>query len=118
MAFISSSNLTEDNPDGNAEVWLVDYDTQATVHPSPNAPTTLMWPPDPRAVRYDVIRGDATNLQAGPGNTVDLGTVVCLENDSIDTHTIGFEDSTQPIRGQVLFFLYRGTCTFTLNTLL
>ena len=59
-------------------------------------------------LRYDVIRGDVANLQHSGGN-VDLGTVVCLENDSGDTNTVGFEDTANPAPGQAFFYLFRGS---------
>ncbi len=43
------------------------------------------------------------------GSTVDLGTVVCLEDDSPGPDIQGFGDSVTPSSGQVFFYLYRGT---------
>jgi hypothetical protein len=42
------------------------------------------------------------------GGTVDLGAVVCVEDDSEDATTVGHEDPVQPSAGQVLFYLFRG----------
>jgi Tol biopolymer transport system component len=109
VAFVTTTNLSGGNADRSTEAWLADFEMLTTTRPSPEAPTVLEWDPDPHAVRYDIIRGDIDNLQPGASNAVDLGTVVCLENDSIDTNTIGFEDSAQPTQGQAFFFLYRGT---------
>jgi hypothetical protein len=93
-----------------SDLWLADFETPATIRPSPEAPTVVEWDPDPRALHYDVIRGDVANLTAGPGNTVDLGTVVCLENDTVNTTTAGADaDADQPAPGRVFFFLRRWT---------
>lgn len=40
---------------------------------------------------------------------MDLGPVACIEDNSTDTHTAGFEDAAQPSPGHVLFYLVRGT---------
>ena len=45
------------------------------------APTILRWEDDPRAHRYDAVRGDLGALRNNKGS-VDLGEVVCLENDT------------------------------------
>ena len=55
-----------------------------------------------------MIRGDVASVASGAPGTTDLGTVVCIEDDSDDTSTSGFEDAFQPVSGQVLFYLYRG----------
>jgi hypothetical protein len=102
--------LTGEDIPNSQDLWLSDFDTAATIRPSAEAPTVVEWDPDPRALHYDVIRGDVAVLAAGPGNTVDLGTVVCLENDTINTNTAGAEaDVDQPGPGQVFFFLRRWT---------
>ena len=72
------------------------------------APTPLSWDPDPQSVRYDVVRGDVASL-AMAGSTVDLGSVTCVEDDSPDNATFGYEDALQPNPGQCFFYLYRGT---------
>ena len=71
----------------------------------------LTWDPSPGSIRYDVIRGSITGL-AIAGSTVDLGPVVCLEDDSPDNHTQGFEDAAIPAPGEAFFFLYRGSIGF------
>jgi hypothetical protein len=68
----------------------------------------VRWDPPPWALSHDVIRGDVANLAPGTGGTVDLGPVVCIEDDSTDATTVGFEDTVQPTQGEVLFYLYRG----------
>jgi Tol biopolymer transport system component len=72
------------------------------------SPTLVTWDPSPGVFRYDVIRGSVGNL-ALLASTVDLGTVVCLEDDSPDNHVRGFEDASNPAPGQAFFFLYRGS---------
>jgi hypothetical protein len=56
-----------------------------------------------------VIRGDVDNLAPGTAGSVNLGPVVCLENDSPDSNTLGFEDPVQPPPGHAFFFIYRGS---------
>ena len=77
--------------------------------PSGSAPTVLSWPPEPGPVRYDVLRGDLANVQPGVGETIDLGPVICLEDDSPDADTVGFEDTDDPAPGQVFIYVYRGS---------
>jgi len=90
------------------ELLLADFDTQATIRPGKEAPTVVEWDADPRAVHYDVIRGDVGDLAPGAGDTVDLGTVTCLENDTYNTSTAGADaDTDQPAPGQVFFFVHR-----------
>jgi Tol biopolymer transport system component len=111
--FVSQTAPTGERLPRSYDVWLSDFDTPATIRPSAETPTVVEWDPDPRAVSYDVIRGDVANLAAGAGNTVDLGTVVCLENDTFNTNTAGAEaDPVQPAPGQVFFFLRRWTQGF------
>jgi Tol biopolymer transport system component len=110
VVFTCKSDPTGEFIPGTRDLWLADFDTPATIRPSADAPTVVEWDPDPRALHYDVIRGDVASLAAGPGDTVDLGTVVCLENDTINTNTAGAEaDADQPGPGQVFFFLRRWT---------
>ncbi len=74
------------------------------------SPTVLSWTPDPRYVRYDVIRGNVASISSLPGgSSVDLGAVTCLREDSPDPGTGPVGDPAEPLPGQVFFFLYRGT---------
>jgi hypothetical protein len=109
VAFVGAVDATGSNPDLNSEIWIADFTQTARVYVGKDAPTLLSWDPDPRAVRYDVIRGDIAELGDGDGGTVDLGDVICLEDNSPDAHTTGFEDAPQPAPGQAFFFLHRGT---------
>jgi hypothetical protein len=62
--------------------------------------------PNPRATSYDFIRGDVVALSEG-WRGVNLGTVVCLENDSPDSDTAGNEDAAMPDPGEAFFYLSR-----------
>jgi len=106
--FVSSCDLFGINLDGSSEVYFVDRDTPATIRPGKEAPTVVKWDFEPHAVRYDVIRGDVANLGID-GVDIGLGPVFCLENDSLDTNTIGSADVQEPAIGQAFFYLYRGT---------
>ncbi|MDH3285435.1 MAG: hypothetical protein OEQ13_11890, partial [Acidobacteriota bacterium] len=72
------------------------------------APTAISWQLKSGALRYDVARGNVANLAPGVG-TVDLGTVVCIENDSPNVDTVGSEDVVNPLAGEAFFYLWRGT---------
>ena len=56
---------------------------------------------------YDFIRGNLGALSEDPQDGVVLGTVVCLENDSVDPDTVGDEDLGIPAPGQAFFYLGR-----------
>jgi Tol biopolymer transport system component len=109
VAFVGWIDGVGKNGDGSAEVFLADFSATPRIEVSSSDPTVLSWEPDPRGVRYDVVRGDLANLQPGAGGTVDLGPVVCLEDDSPDTTTNGFEDPATPAPDQGYFYLYRFT---------
>ena len=89
-------------------LYLVDQTAKPKFTVGKASPTLLTWDPDPQSIKYDVVRGNVANL-AFNGSTVDLGTVVCLENDSGDNTTAGYEDAVDPAPGQAFFYLYRGT---------
>jgi thermitase len=61
---------------------------------------------NPLATSYDFIRGDLSVLTES-SDGVDLGTVVCLENDSSDPDTTGNEDIGMPLPGGCFFYLSR-----------
>jgi len=100
---------TNVNFDQNAQLWFVDFDAPARIRPGKEAPTLVGWDVEPDSVRYDVIRGDLANLQPGGPGEIDLGPVVCIEDDSPDNDTMGSEDATQPDPGQILFYVRRGS---------
>jgi hypothetical protein len=64
--------------------------------------------PVPPASSYDFIRGELATLAESAAG-VDLGTVVCLENDSPDPDTLGSEDMETPAPGTGFFYLGRFT---------
>jgi Tol biopolymer transport system component len=109
VAFVGFINGAGKNGDGSDELFLADFAATPQWTISKSQPTVLSFEPDPRGVRYDVLRGDLANLAPGAGGTVDLGPVVCLENDSWDASTAGFGDPTLPAPGQGFFFLFRFT---------
>ncbi|MDX1389426.1 MAG: S8 family serine peptidase, partial [Acidobacteriota bacterium] len=62
---------------------------------------------NPIADSYDFVRGDLTALSEGPGG-VDLGSTVCIEDDSADADTAGGnEDTDVPAPGEGFFYLSR-----------
>lgn len=107
--FSGPGDWTDQNGDGSKQIWLVDHSAPAGIRVGEAAPTVVSWDPEPQPLRYDVIRGGVANLHSGANQTVDLGAVVCLEDNSPDTSTLGFEDVLQPAAGQVFFYLYRGS---------
>jgi hypothetical protein len=67
------------------------------------AATRVAWGEVQGALSYDVIRGDLASLRIN-GSNVDLGTVTCIENGSLDTNTTGHEDAAAPAPGRVFFY--------------
>ena len=108
FAFGGFGNVTGQNADLLSEIWVADFAALAGLEVGRASPTVLSWTPEPGPVRYDVIRGDLALVQ-GAGGVIDLGTVVCLEDDSPDADTTGSGDPVDPEPGQVFFFLYRGS---------
>ena len=66
--------------------------------------TVVSWAAVPDAQSYDVIRGELTNVMV-TGELIDLGTVVCIEEDSTDESTLGWEDGELPEPGRAFFYL-------------
>jgi hypothetical protein len=60
----------------------------------------------PGAESYDFVRGDLASLREEPTG-VDVGDVVCLENDSPDPDLAGDEDTATPSPGSAFFYLAR-----------
>ena len=96
------------NPTGRSDTYVVDRDGTAQLAVEAAAPTVVRWDADARFCRYDLVRGDVAQLQEN-GGVVDLGTVVCVEDDSPDVDNVGDEDAGQPLPGQTFFYLFRGT---------
>jgi hypothetical protein len=71
--------------------------------------TLVAWSPVANAQDYDVIRGSLSNLQI-LDDAYGLGDVACIEANSTDEETAGFEDPAEPVAGEVFFYLvqYRG----------
>jgi hypothetical protein len=109
MAVYSGALCTPADPDGNLEIVLIDRTTPPMIRVSPGIdPTVVSWDTESGPVMYDVIRGDLADLSVD-GGAVDLGSVLCIENDSYDPDTVGDEDPVIPASGQGFFYLYRGT---------
>ncbi len=104
-ALAAGGDPVRENPDALPEIFLADLRTRPRIDVSKASPTLVSWTVESGPVRYDVIRGDVAALATG----VDLGAVVCLEDDSPDADTAGFEDPLEPAPAQAFFYLYRGT---------
>ena len=66
--------------------------------------TTVRWNSVPGAESYNVIRGAVSSIRdAGP--VINLGAVVCIENDCLDENTQGHEDAETPNPGEAFFYL-------------
>ena len=53
---------------------------------------------------YDVIRGHLKDI-AETEVVINLGTVVCVEEDSLNEDTLGWEDPEIPVSGEAFFYL-------------
>jgi Tol biopolymer transport system component len=110
VVFSAIGNGAGNNPDDYWDLEFVDYNAPNPPLVSPGlAPTTITFEPEPGSIRYDVIRGDVAELQDAGGGIIDLGTVLCVENDSGDTTTAHYEDQVTPIVGQAFFYAFRGS---------
>ena len=108
VAFWGAGDLLGQNPDQSEEIWLAEFDVEPSFVVGSTRPTLLTWDASPSFVSYDVIRGSLDALRAGPAGTIDLGPVVCIENDSPDASTFGDEDFAEPESNRGFFYLYRG----------
>jgi len=66
--------------------------------------TWVSWPAVSGAESYDVIRGQLNNV-VETGMEINLGTVVCIEANSTDENTLGWEDGSLPEPGQAFFYV-------------
>ncbi len=57
--------------------------------------TLVFWPAVSGAESYDVIRGELNNI-VETSVVINLGTVVCIEANSTDENTLGWEDGELP----------------------
>ncbi|MEE9217993.1 MAG: hypothetical protein V3U98_02910 [Acidobacteriota bacterium] len=71
------------------------------------AATVLRWNFLGTAYRYDVARG-ALGALAFAGDSVDLGLLDCIEEDSANVTSAGDEDTSAPAAGQAFFYVVRG----------
>ena len=105
--FSGLGNFTRENYDIVREIWVIDTTALNSIVLSGPAPTSVSWKQEPGALRYDVVRGDVANLASGGPGITNLGAVVCLEDNTIDTDTVGDEDVSDPAAGQAYFYVYR-----------
>ena len=106
----NATDVTDRSPSGSS-LYRVVPGVAPKIQVGKASPTVVTWDPSPDAIRYDVVRGSISGLSIA-GSTVSLGPVVCLEDDSPDNHTRGFEDAAIPAPGEAFFFLYRGSVGF------
>ena len=66
--------------------------------------TVIFWPAVSGAESYDVIRGELNNI-VETGVVINLGTVLCIEANSINENTLGWEDGALPEPGQAFFYV-------------
>jgi hypothetical protein len=66
--------------------------------------TFISWDVVSGAESYDVIRGELNNVVV-TGSAIDLGTVICIEANSTDEDTLGWEDGELPETGQAFFYV-------------
>ena len=70
--------------------------------------TSFTWDPVPggSGSRYDLVRGNVANL-TGDVNAVNLGPLVCIENDSTDPSSQSHPDTEIPAPNAAFFYLVR-----------
>ncbi len=91
----------------NMQRSLLGAQSVATLRVAGGANTRLVYDvPNPIATSYDFIRGDLDALAFGFAD-IELGDVVCIENDSADPDSAGNEDSENPLPGHAFFYLGR-----------
>ena len=66
--------------------------------------TQVSWTTVQGAVEYNVVRGNLGDLTV-TADSIDLGTVTCIEPGSTDTSTAGDEDPQAPTSGHGFFYL-------------
>ena len=104
--FLGLGDITEQNPDQTPETFLIDLLAPWTLQVSGATSTALSWDAAAGAHTYDACRGSLANLAPGAG-VVNLGPLTCLEQDSPDIDTVGFEDTATPSPGTGFFYLVR-----------
>ncbi len=66
--------------------------------------TVVSWAVVPDAKTYNVIRGELNNV-VDTGVVINLGAVVCIEANSTDESTLGWEDGELPEPGRAFFYV-------------
>jgi Tol biopolymer transport system component len=110
LAIRASGDCDGSNDDRRWGLFRVDAGATSSPLPSGGSgPTVVEWEAEAGGLRYDVVRGDLAALAFDGIGGVDLGPVICVEDESIDTNTIGDEDVLLPVPGQGFFYLHRAT---------
>ena len=68
--------------------------------------TVCSWEAQTGDLSYDVVRGDLSQLAAGPA-TIDLGIVTCISSATANLSTVGDEDADNPLPGDAFFYTMR-----------
>jgi VCBS repeat protein len=92
--------------DGSVSILLNSSQTPSLSLVQAAPGTQASWSAFFEAYSYDLIRGDRSLITQG-ASQVNLGPVVCIENDSPNTDNIGNEDNVTPPLGGVFFYLFR-----------
>ena len=95
-----------DESDGTISIFLNQSQDPTLSMTQAGGGTQVSWPPMFEAVAYDIIRGDRAQMTQNATQVL-LGTVVCIENDSPNTDTVGNEDGVTPPVGTTYFYLFR-----------
>ncbi|MFQ5669488.1 MAG: thrombospondin type 3 repeat-containing protein [Acidobacteriota bacterium] len=84
-----------------------------TVRQSGNG-TVVAWQPVAGGLYYNVIRGGLADVVEG-GAAIRLDPVLCIDSHSLDTSTLGEEDTESPPPGKAFFYLaeYNGGGTMS-----
>ncbi|MEW5807531.1 MAG: hypothetical protein AB1756_09335 [Acidobacteriota bacterium] len=106
VAFTGLGDYTGQNPDLLPEIFMVYLNLPSVLRVKNKENTLLSWDTVAGAWTYDVIRGSLDSLSI-VADSVDLGPVSCLEDDSPDADTVGFEDPEIPLPGKGFFYLFR-----------
>jgi len=106
VALAAIGNYNWQNPDFLPELWLIDLNAPWQLSVNGSSATRVSWLARAGAWSYDVIRG-TTALITELASTVDVGPVQCIEDDSPDLDTLGFEDAADPAPGTAFFYLVR-----------
>jgi hypothetical protein len=84
------------------------FSSQIDLLASGDTATLFKWNFLGTPYRYDVARVDRRNLRLA-GDSVDLGPLLCIENDSPDIKTAGNEDAEIPPPGEAFFYVARAS---------